>query len=164
MKNANWKNNAQCAVMITVNLDAEMFWLSLSPDVINRPKTMSMGQYGMKRGLNRVLETLDEFGIAATFFVPGRVAEIYPDKIRDVASRGHEIANHGYMHENFAMISEQEQKTSMEKGFAAIKNICGLSAIGFRAPEGELTIETCAWQKLVELFIQATCATTIDRI
>lgn len=142
MKQKNWKNGAQCAVMVTVNLDAEMFWLSLSQDVINRPKTMSMGQYGMKRGLDRVLDTLDEFGIKATFFVPGRVAELYPEKLHEVVSRGHEIANHGYAHENFAMLSETEQKTAMRKGFEAIKKVCGVDARGFRAPEGELTLKT----------------------
>lgn len=142
MKKVNWKGGAQCAVMITVNLDAELFWMSLSPDVIHRPKTMSMGQYGMKRGLGRVLDVFDEFGIKATFFVPGRVAELYPDKIREVVSRGHEIANHGYMHENFAMMTEEEQRDAMRKGFAAIKNICGIDARGFRAPEGELTLAT----------------------
>lgn len=142
MKTIEWKNGAQCAVMITVNLDAEQFWLSLSPDVIHRPKTMSMGQYGMKRGLGRVLDALDEFGIRATFFVPGRVAELYPDKLREVVARGHEVANHGYAHENFALLSENEQADAMKKGFAAIRKVCGVDARGFRAPEGELTLRT----------------------
>ena len=60
--------------MITVNLNAELFWLQLDPSCVNMPKTLSLGQYGMTRGLERVLEALDTRGLIATFFVPVWVA------------------------------------------------------------------------------------------
>jgi len=137
-----WKNGAKCAVMITVNLDAEFFWLSLSPDVANRPKTKSMGQYGMTRGLPRVLDMLDEFHIKATFFVPGCTAITYPEQLHEIVRRGHEVANHGYEHENFATLTNAEQRIAMEKGIKAIENVCQVPVKGFRAPEGELTLDT----------------------
>lgn len=137
-----WKNNAECAVMITVNLDAEFFWLSLSPDCINRPKTLSMGQYGMLRGLPRLLEVFDRYNIKATFFVPGKTAETYPDDMKTIVSKGHEIAVHGYKHENFALLTYDEQKEAMKKSIEIVKNVCGIVPKGFRAPEGELTMET----------------------
>ena len=105
-----WKNNSSCAVMVSVNLDAEFFWLSLSPDCINRPKTMSMGQYGMLRGLPRILDLFDKYNIKATFFTPGKVVEKYPEDIKEIVKRGHEIGFHGYEHENFGLMTEDEQK------------------------------------------------------
>lgn len=137
-----WKNNACCAVMITVNLDAEYFWLSLSPDCIDRPKTLSMGQYGMLRGLPRLLEVFDRYNIKATFFVPGKTAETYPDDLKEIVAKGHEIAVHGYKHENFALLNSDEQREAMKKSIEAVKNVCGVMPKGFRAPEGELTMET----------------------
>ena len=44
MPEIEWKDGARCAALITVNLDAENFWLAVDPDVSKRPKTLSMGQ------------------------------------------------------------------------------------------------------------------------
>lgn len=137
-----WKNNAKCAVMVTVNLDAEYFWLSLSPDSKDRPKTLSMGEYGMNRGLPRLLEVFEEYGIKATFFVPAMVAKRYEEDIKDLVKRGHEIACHGYEHENFALLSEEEQEDKISKAVNIIEDITDKKVLGFRAPEGELTLTT----------------------
>lgn len=137
-----WPDNANCAAMITINLNAEFFWLGMFPDSINRPKTLSMGQYGMKRGLERVLNTLDYFAVKATFFIPGKVVEAYPEKVKEIINRGHEVGLLGYGHENYAGLSSENQRDSINKGLSAFKNICGLKPKGFRAPYGELTQNT----------------------
>ena len=71
----------KCAAFISVNLAAEFFWLSLDKKAAEMPKTLSLGQYGMTHGLPRLLGLLDELHLKATFFVPGKTAETYPDKI-----------------------------------------------------------------------------------
>ena len=86
----------RCAAFITVNLSAEFFWLSLDKKAADMPKTLSLGQYGMSHGLPRILDLFDEFKIKATFFVPGKTAEVYPEAVKEIADRGHEIACHGY--------------------------------------------------------------------
>lgn len=78
----------QCAAFITIDLAAEFFWISLDERAKHMPKTLSLGQYGMTHGRPRMLDLLDEFGIKATFFVPGKTAEVYPDAIREVAEPG----------------------------------------------------------------------------
>src|SRR6185369_8772777 len=47
----------------------------------------------------RLLDLLDEFGVKATFFVLGWVAERLPAVVRRIQARGHEIACHGYGHQ-----------------------------------------------------------------
>jgi peptidoglycan/xylan/chitin deacetylase (PgdA/CDA1 family) len=141
-KTMTWPGNANCAAMITINLDAEYFWLSLDPGCSNWPKTLSMGQYGIKRGLGRVLDVLDQYDVKATFFVPGRVAELYPEKIKEIASRGHELACHGYAHENLANLPVDEQRQALQKGADSIEKIGGVRPAGVRAPEGEISEAT----------------------
>jgi peptidoglycan/xylan/chitin deacetylase (PgdA/CDA1 family) len=145
----SWPNKANCAAMITVNLDAEYFWISMFPDSASRPKTLSMGQYGITRGLQRVLDVFDRFGLKATFFVPGRVAELYPAQVREIVNKGHEIGNHGYAHENMAALSIDEQRKAIQKGNDVLEKICQVRPVGFRAPEGEMTRDTM--QLLAEL-------------
>ena len=128
--------------MITINLNAELFWLQLDPTCKDMPKTLSLGQYGMTRGVDRILEVLEERGIRATFFTPGWVAEQYPDKLKAIVEKGHEIAALGYHHEHMALLSEEEQESAIKKGIQAIEKVCGVTPKGFRSPEGELTLDT----------------------
>ena len=138
----SWPKNANCAALFTVNLCAEYFWLGMFPDSINRPKTLSMGQYGMKRGLKRVLDAFERYGIKGTFFIPGKVVEIYPDEVNEIVKKGHEIGLSGYEYENFASLTVERQEEALEKGIYAFKNVCNLRPEGFRAPNGEITIDT----------------------
>lgn len=128
--------------MITVNLNAELFWLQLDPTCKDMPKTLSLGQYGMTRGVDRILKILEERGIRATFFTPGWVAEQYPDKVKAVVEKGHEIAALGYHHEHMALLPAEEQEAAIRKGIHAIEKVCGVTPKGFRSPEGELTLDT----------------------
>lgn len=132
----------QCVAFITVNLAAEFFWISLDKKAEQMPKTLSLGQYGMTHGLPRLLGLLDELGIRATFFVPGKTAETYPEAIREIVDKGHEIACHGYEYENFSLLSYEEQRERIGKAVAAIERACGKKPEGFRAPIGDLMLET----------------------
>ena len=141
-KGMNWPEGKKCAAFITVNLSAEFFWLSLDKKAADMPKTLSLGQYGMSHGLPRLLDLFDEFQIKATFFTPGKTAETYPEAIREIAERGHEIACHGYEYENFSLLSYEEQKVRIGKAVKAIEKACGKKPEGFRAPIGDLMLQT----------------------
>lgn len=142
MERPVWPEGKRCAAAITVNLNAELFWMALDPECENMPKTLSLGQYGMTRGLDRVLEALESRSLRGTFFVPGWLCEKYPEQIRGVADRGHEIASLGYKNENMALLSADEQRTLLERSLKAIKECCDAVPEGFRAGDGELTDET----------------------
>src|SRR5829696_1211438 len=47
----------------------------------------------LERQTDVVLTLLDDLGVKATFFVLGMTADRYPDVVREVAARGHEIAS-----------------------------------------------------------------------
>lgn len=87
--------------------------------------------------LPRLLAQLDERGIAATFFVEGLNAEIYPDLLREIDGRGHEVAFHAWRHEQWAELSAAEQATNLERGLAAFGRL-GLEIAGLRPPGGRL--------------------------
>lgn len=142
LERPKWPENKKCSAMITINLNAELFWLQLDPTCKDMPKTLSLGQYGMTRGVDRILKILEERGIRATFFTPGWVAEQYPDKLKAIVEKGHEIAALGYHHEHMALLSEEEQESAIKKGIQAIEKVCGVTPKGFRSPEGELTLDT----------------------
>lgn len=127
--------------MVTIELDNEFIWYAMG-DKYKTPKSTSMGTYGTHRGLTRILDALDEWGVKATFFIPGVAIEKYSEKIMEIDKRGHEIALHGYAHENFHDLTEKEQGMKIRKGKQGLEDLIGKEVRGFRLPEGECTWET----------------------
>src|SRR6187455_1913471 len=62
----------------------------------------------LESNTDRVLELLDRHDIKATFFVLGWVADYYPELVRRVAERGHEIASKGYYHRSVLQMTPTE--------------------------------------------------------
>ena len=137
-----WPHGHQAAAMICIMLDAEFIWLGMDPEKYDTPKHRSMGEYGPRRGINRILEALDRFQVKATFFAPGIFAETYPEQLKEIAEAGHEIALHGYRHEDFGGLSKEQQQSALNQGAKAIEQTIGRMPVGFRLPEGGCTEET----------------------
>ena len=110
-----WPEDHRSAAMISVELDAEFIWLGMDPDNIRLPKTLSMGEYGMHRGLDRLLSVFDKYDVKATFFVLGEAFDRYGSVIEKLAKAGHEIAVHGFQHVNFGLLSPENQREQIEK-------------------------------------------------
>ncbi len=126
-------------VAITVNLDGESFWQGMFEGTQKRPKTLSMGDYGIKRGLDRVLAVLRSHEIPATFFVPGVIAIRHPDALEKIQKGGHEIAFHGHTHRPMHSLTKEEIREEFALGTDILKKRTGVLPTGFRAPEGEIT-------------------------
>lgn len=125
--------------LFTVNLDGESFWQGMFEGTDKRPKTLSMGEYGIKRGLDRVLRVLENYRVRATFFVPGIIAEKHPGAVEKILRGDHEIAFHGYSHRPMHLLTEEEICEEFEKGTEILTRLTGKRPEGFRAPEGEVT-------------------------
>ena len=98
------------------------------------PVARSRGVFAARRGLLKVLEVLDFFNVKATFFVPGWVAKTYPELIRILMEKGHEIAGHGYMHERLDKLTSEEEIRVFKLMESSIKALTGSKPLGFRAP------------------------------
>ncbi len=92
----------------------------------------------------KYLDWLDTIHSKCTFFVVGRTAEAFPDLIREIIKKGHEVACHTYHHIHLTKLSEDEFKQDLEKCLSAFQK-CGVSnTIGFRAPTFSL-VKSSAW-------------------
>ena len=137
-----WPDDIQCAVNLGFDVDGVSSWVGRNPDFANRPGLMSMGEYGPKTGLPRILQLLDSYEIKASFFIPAYVAETHPDMVRELASGGHEIAHHGYMHEPPARLTPAEEREVLEKGIDILEGLTGQRPRGYRSPSWDVTPHT----------------------
>jgi peptidoglycan/xylan/chitin deacetylase (PgdA/CDA1 family) len=139
-----WPGGKRCAVAITVRVDGPLFWLRFSPASRDRPKTLSIGEYGLRRGAPRVLALLDHLGLPATWLIPGTIATAEPELCRAVVELGHEIAHRGQALEDFARLTADQQRGVLLAATEAIFAATGTPPDGFSAPPGDVTTDTFA--------------------
>lgn len=92
----------------------------------------------------RCLQILRWHGVRATFFVLTKVAERYPDLIREVAAAGHEIASHGHGHVLLHKLRPAEFERDVVRSIDLIEAIVGRRPIGYRAP-GFSIVRSTRW-------------------
>ncbi len=135
-----WPGDIRCVAMLTFDMDGQSATLNRNPDLESHPSIMSMGEFGPNVAVPRILNLLDDLDIKATFFIPGWIAERHEDTVRDVANRGHEIANHGYRHEPPATLSgDGEEGEVLDHGSEILERITGQRPLGYRSPSWELS-------------------------
>jgi len=86
----------------------------------------------IEQGAARTLDLLDEFGISATVFVLGCVAERFPELVRTVRDRGHEIASKGYQHRRISEMTPVELADDLQRAREAIERASGQRVVGCR--------------------------------
>ncbi len=96
--------------------------------------------------LTEVLQALEDYKCKATFFVVGDFLVKYPERVKEMYEKGHEIANHSDTHPHTNSLSRDEMIKEMEDCDKKIKDITGQEEVLFRAPYGEynnLLVKTC---------------------
>lgn len=84
----------------------------------------------------RILDTLAEYGVRATFFILGAHAERWPELVHRVVAEGHQIGNHGYFHRKLHFKSPFYVKRDISLGKRAIERAGSHTPLFFRAPHG----------------------------
>ncbi|WP_341952751.1 polysaccharide deacetylase [Salinibacterium sp. TMP30] len=139
-----WPNGKQSAAAFTFDVDAESAVLWNAPENADRMSVMSHQAYGPLVGVPRLLRMLDHHQIRSTFFVPGYTAHRYPGVVRDIAKAGHEIAHHGYLHEQPSVVDLASQIDNLDRGLDALAEVAGVRPVGYRAPMWDLSWQTPA--------------------
>jgi peptidoglycan/xylan/chitin deacetylase (PgdA/CDA1 family) len=138
----NWPAGVECAVTLTFDVDGETLWISRDEANLERPGVLSQGAYGPQVAVPLILELLDHFDVPATFFVPGWIAEQYPERIRAIHAAGHEIGHHGYLHEWPDSDHPEQEEEALQRGIAALAEVTGERPVGYRSPAWEFSANT----------------------
>jgi peptidoglycan/xylan/chitin deacetylase (PgdA/CDA1 family) len=126
-------------VSVTVDVDGELGLPGGGRGFGARLSSRSERSYGLRRGLPRVLELFARFGVSATFYVPGVIAQRHRDEISAIVAAGHELGHHGHTHRRPDTLAGREQHAELADGLAALGELAGAPVRGYRAPGWELT-------------------------
>lgn len=103
------------------------------------PATWDGQDLRVERGTVRCLDLLDRHGVKATFFVLGWTAERFPDLVREISRRGHEVGCHSYGHPEVFHLTRDEFRADGERALAALARAGVERPAGYRAPSFSLT-------------------------
>ncbi len=127
-------------VCLTFDFDALSVWLADSSTPT--PAELSRGEYGPRVAIPRILDLLAAYDLPATFFVPGHTAESFPSSVEAILSAGHEIAHHGYGHQDPSTQSPDQERRSLEQGIAVLERFLGVPPSGYRSPSWDYSDAT----------------------
>jgi peptidoglycan/xylan/chitin deacetylase (PgdA/CDA1 family) len=136
-----WPGGARCAVAFTFDFDAEEVWIAGDPANAAKPGVLSQGTYGAKVAVPLILALLERRGLRATFFVVGRVAERYPERVGEIVAAGHELGHHGYTHTPPAELSREEEEAELVRARGVLEGF-GANVEGYRSPSWDFSPHT----------------------
>ena len=85
----------------------------------------------------KIVETLKERNLKATFFLVGFWVDAYKDEVVYLADNGMEIGNHSKTHLHMNGLDSQKIKEEIEYVNTAVRTLTGVTPKVFRAPFGE---------------------------
>lgn len=84
-----------------------------------------------------ILSILEKYNVKTTFFVVGKWAEQYPDKVKALSDAGHEVENHSYDHPHMTNMSKEDMINELERCNTKIAEITGKRPTLLRPPYGD---------------------------
>jgi len=109
--------------------------------------------------LPKVLDKLEEKNIKATFFCLGWIVRKYPDILKRIVERGHEIGCHSDKHLFIKDMTPENFNVDLSSALKSIEDLIGKKVKSFRAPAFTITEnEKWAFEVLVEHGIEYDCS------
>lgn len=105
--------------------------------ILNHKLRDKTGEYVLTQGMPRLLDLYDKYGVKATFFYTGHIAQLYPEVVKMAYERGHEVGSHGLTHEvsqAFDVLTSEEQLSHLKQSKQILEDIIGDEVVSFRAP------------------------------
>jgi polysaccharide deacetylase family protein (PEP-CTERM system associated) len=118
-------------------------------DNLNQTESHS-SQFNIDHGPESTDDRQDK-KVRGTFFVLGWLAERLPNLVREIHSRGHEVASHGYYHNVCNEQSHEDLKADLCDCKKLLEDIIGAPVFGYRAPSFSINndilkvIEECGY-------------------
>jgi peptidoglycan/xylan/chitin deacetylase (PgdA/CDA1 family) len=82
----------------------------------------------------RILDLFDRLGVRGTFFILGEVAAFYPELVRAIEARGHEVGCHGFHHVDIDLLGPEGFRRELSEARRALTPLVSRPLVGYRAP------------------------------
>lgn len=87
--------------------------------------------------IDQILEVLENNNVKLTFFIVGDWIDRYPESVKKIYEKGHEIGCHSDTHPHVSRLSKEKNLEEIQKCVEKIEKITGNRTNLYRAPYGE---------------------------
>lgn len=123
----------QATEVLAVKRELPVYSVAREDDVISISFDASWGcEHTMQ-----ILDILDQYDVKATFFLVGLWVDKYPELVKEIAARGHEIGNHSATHPYMTKISAEKMRTELASMSDKTEALTGVRPSLFRPPYGD---------------------------
>jgi peptidoglycan/xylan/chitin deacetylase (PgdA/CDA1 family) len=135
-----WPDNARIVVALTFLIEswsegkAPPYSPMTSP---TRPGTVDLAgitwsQYGARTGAYRFMRIARDRNLPGTFCVNARVAELFPQTVKDIVANGFELAGHNYAQDEVLPgLNEQEERALIRRSLDILHRTSGVKPVGW---------------------------------
>jgi polysaccharide deacetylase family protein (PEP-CTERM system associated) len=139
------------AIVNGLSVDVEdWFQVGAFESVIERDDWSSLIDR-VERNVREILDMFDAAEVKATFFALGWVAKRHGGLMREIVSRGHELASHGWDHGRVFRMDRQSFAEDISRARKVLEDAAGVPILGYRAPSFSIDRRTpWAFMELAE--------------
>ena len=122
------------AIVNGLSVDVEdWFQVGAFESVIERDDWNSLADR-VDRNVREILDLFDAAEVKATFFTLGWVAQRHGGLMREIVSRGHELASHGWDHGRVFRMERRAFAEDIARARKVLEDAAGVAIFGYRAP------------------------------
>jgi allantoinase len=97
--------------------------------------SLAYGEYGGKAGIWRIMDVLARNQVKGTIDTNGRIAEDFPDALKELHAAGHEIVGHGWVNDTALLSLEPaREKELIKRTLDSLASVTGKRPIGWVSP------------------------------
>jgi peptidoglycan-N-acetylglucosamine deacetylase len=122
-----WPDGAGCCVAMTVDLSVASGPEGITAADLTTPEAL----FGANQGLAALREVLRRHAMRATFAVPAVIAHTHRDLVRSLTDEGHEIAAHGFRHEDVSGLERDEERQRIARTTEILADVTGGKPAGW---------------------------------
>lgn len=138
-------------VVNALTIDVEEYFHPNAMDEAVLPEQWDALPHRVEANTHYVLDLLSEYGVRATFFLLGWVAERWPRLVTEISRRGHEVACHGYAHRLVYKLGPDGFRADVARAKGILEDCLGAPVAGFRAASYSI-ISSTLWA--IEILIE----------
>lgn len=134
--------------LFTFNINSDYVFSYSNPQVIyngdlkSNKVSLMINVYWGNDYIIPMLDILDNYNVKTTFFVGGSWVSKYPDLLKEIYSRGHEVGNHGYYHKDQDKLSYDQNIEEINMCHKVVKNLLNIDMKLFAPPSGAFSNNT----------------------
>src|SRR5918999_1381330 len=132
-----WPNDAKIAVSFFVAFETFDKSSQYRRAENGKPDYASLayGEYGGKAGIWRIMDVFARNGVKGTIDTNGRVAEVFPDAVKELHAAGHEIVGHGWVNDiALTALGEKQEKELIRRTLDGLASVTGKRPVGWVSP------------------------------